>query len=303
MDITPASLSELNTRYNILFYRGLFNANPTWSAYAQVVESTTSTESYPFHGKMPKFREWIGERAYRNIQAYDYRLKNRKFEATVEIPRESIEDDQYGLWDGQIEDLGNQAALWPDDIVIDALIAGSSSLCYDGQFFFDSDHPVDPYDSSKGVQANAFTGMPLTEDNYALGRARMQVVKDENLRVLGVKPTLLAVPAALEIRARKIVESEQLSQAGGSTQSNVLRGTASVLVIPQLDAVSVTDWYLFDTSRPVKPFLFQRRVAPEFQVPVDFGDHLAKTDKFVYGGRARGAAGYALWQLAAKFSN
>jgi phage major head subunit gpT-like protein len=81
---------------------------------------------------------------------------------------------------------------------------------------------------------------------------------------------------------------------------NMLKGTADLLVIPEL-ANAPKDWYLLDTSRAVKPFIFQLRQAPQF---VQFNDPKSESvfrrKKFVYGVDARGNVGFALWFLAAK---
>ena len=84
------------------------------------------------------------------------------------------------------------------------------------------------------------------------------------------------------------------------TNQNILKGTADLLVIPEL-AGRPKDWYLLDTSRAVKPFIFQLRQAPQF---VQFNDPKAESvfrrRKFVYGVDARGNVGFSLWFLAAK---
>lgn len=43
-------------------------------------------------------REWIGEREVQALAAYDYLIKNKKFEMTIGVPRDDIEDDKYGVY-------------------------------------------------------------------------------------------------------------------------------------------------------------------------------------------------------------
>lgn len=72
----------------------------------------------------------------------------------------------------------------------------------------------------------------------------------------------------------------------GATVSNLVAGSEPAL-------------YLLDTSRPLKPLIFQRRINPIMTAkdqPDD--DHVFKNDEILYGIRARGAAGYGLWQSA-----
>lgn len=72
----------------------------------------------------------------------------------------------------------------------------------------------------------------------------------------------------------------------GATVSNLQAGAEPAL-------------YLLDTSRPLKPLVFQRRIEPKMTVknaPDD--DHVFMNDEILYGIRARGAAGFGLWQTA-----
>ncbi|WP_257325635.1 Mu-like prophage major head subunit gpT family protein [Pseudoalteromonas rhizosphaerae] len=60
-------------------------------------------------------------------------------------------------------------------------------------------------------------------------------------------------------------------------------------------------WYLLDTTRVLKPFLWQERIKPAIQNTVDDSDsHVFLKDEYLYGIRARGNAGYGFWQLASK---
>ena len=109
-------------------------------------------------------------------------------------------------------------------------------------------------------------------------------------------PNLLVVPPSLEIIAKTIV-SATLTTNGGT---NVLQSLASVLVIPELEA-NPTEWYLLDTTRGIKPFVFQLRRAPRFTPRTNVNDdNVAHLRELHFLADARGAAGYALPFLAVK---
>ena len=58
-------------------------------------------------------------------------------------------------------------------------------------------------------------------------------------------------------------------------------------------------WYLLDCSRPIKPFIFQKRQDPTFVIKADEKDsNVFERDEILYGAKARGNAGYGLWQMA-----
>lgn len=62
---------------------------------------------------------------------------------------------------------------------------------------------------------------------------------------------------------------------------------------------SDTAWFLLDTSKPVKPFIYQPRKKPEFvqQISLDAPD-VFNLKKYKFGAEARAAAGYGFWQLS-----
>lgn len=142
MLINTANLTMLRQAFNSLFTKGFQSVTPQWQRIATLVPSTTGEEKYGWLGKNTKFREWIGDRQYQNLKLHDYAIKNKTFENTVSVIRDDIDDDQYGTYNMPMQQLGEDAALHPDELVFKLLLLGESTKCYDGQYFFDTDHPV-----------------------------------------------------------------------------------------------------------------------------------------------------------------
>lgn len=65
---------------------------------AAVVPSSTREEGYGWLGQFPRMREWIGDRVVNSLAAQSYKITNRDFEQTISVPRNDIEDDQYGIF-------------------------------------------------------------------------------------------------------------------------------------------------------------------------------------------------------------
>ncbi len=142
MITSGANLSILYTAVKANFQTGRDMYTPMWSKVATLVPSTTGTENYAWLGEFSRLREWLGERQINRMKLHGYSLTNKKFEATEGIPREYIEDDTYGVMMPKFQDMGYAAASHPDEMTFALLKAGFSTKCYDGQFFFDTDHPV-----------------------------------------------------------------------------------------------------------------------------------------------------------------
>jgi len=306
MEITPPNLQALFNTFDLSYQQGYTGDQELfWSKIATQRPSNTRQQTYAWMARLPTLREWVGERVVNAISSYSYTITNKDFELTEELDRNDILDDTYGLFNPIAEEMGRAAKKWPDIQLAKLMRAGETNLCYDGQNFFDPSHPIDRYNPALGVQKNLFD-LTLNPDNYASVRSTMMSWVGEDGQPLGVTPKLLVVPPQLEQAGRNILHADFIAPQmfGGNLQvgsnQNTLKGTADLIVIPELAGDPKT-WYLLDTSRAVKPFIFQLRQAPMF---VQFNDPKSESvfrrKKFVYGVDARGNVGFCLWFLAAK---
>jgi phage major head subunit gpT-like protein len=149
------SLDDIYIMASAAYRSGFKMATPTWQAFAMTVPSGGRENHYPWLGVAPKLREWLGDRVVKNLEAHDYSIVNRKYETTVAVKREDIDDDLTGTMRPVFERMGQSAAQHPDELVYAQLISGGTELGYDGQPFFDATHPT------RGIpagQANEDTG-------------------------------------------------------------------------------------------------------------------------------------------------
>lgn len=144
MIINATNLAMLRQLYSAAFQKGFegFGVGQDWTRIASQEPSTSRENVYAWLGHFAKLREWIGERHVKNLAQHDYTLRNRKFESSVEVPVDDIEDDQYGVYGKAFQGAGDAAKTWPDDLVFEVAAAGATLECYDGQPFFDANHPV-----------------------------------------------------------------------------------------------------------------------------------------------------------------
>lgn len=184
MITSGANLSILYTAVKANFQQGRQMYAPHWSKIATLVPSTTMTETYAWLGEFSRLREWIGERQVNRMKQHGYSLTNKKFEATEGIPREYVEDDTYGVMMPKFQDMGYAAATHPDEMLFALLAAGFTTKCYDGQNFFDTDHPVGEEgqeESVSNMQAGAGNPWFLLDTNRPLKPLIYQKRKDYNL--------------------------------------------------------------------------------------------------------------------------
>lgn len=142
MILNSANLQNLYVGFKTTFQNAFNTATSQYGLVAMTVPSTTKEEKYGWFGQIPRIREFLGDRVVNSLGVHDYAIKNRKWELTVGVNRDDIEDDTYDIYTPMIAEIGRSAATFPDELVWPLLKAGFSTLCYDGQYFFDTDHPV-----------------------------------------------------------------------------------------------------------------------------------------------------------------
>lgn len=142
MLINEHNLKNIFTGFNTSFNKGQKGAESHYNEIATVVPSVSRENDYAWLGQFPKFREWLGDRVINNLKAHSYTIENKDFESTISVPRNDIQDDRYGIFSPMFEEMGRLTREHPDELIFTLLKNGFTKNCYDGQYFFDTDHPV-----------------------------------------------------------------------------------------------------------------------------------------------------------------
>lgn len=220
MKIDNTVITDLTTSFKSSFQAGVDSKEQQHTKVATVIQSTTASNSYGWLGKMKGLREWIGPRIINSISTHSYSIKNKKYEDTVAVQADDIKDDVVGTYTPLFVEMGEGVSSHPDEVVFGLLKDGFNQDCYDGQPFFDTDHPT-------------------------------------------------------------FIDGEE------TIYSNVQAGVGE-------------PWYLLDTTRHIKPLIWQVREAPSMTIRDDpnNSDHVFNNDEYVYGVQCRSNAGFGLPQMA-----
>lgn len=294
-DTLSALFISLKTTFN-----NAFDAAPSvWQKIAMLVPSTSGQNDYAWLSKFPRMRKWIGEKNIKSLEGAKYSIFNDDWEGTVEVDRNDIDDDNLGIYGPQAQMAGDSAKQLPDEIVMDLANNAFVTLCYDGQYFIDVDHPVRLADgtivsvSNKGTKQLSAASQAAAAASYGAARIAMRKFKDDDGRPLNITPNVLLVPPALGDVARALMTNDRLDDG----KANPYKGTAEVVEDARL--ISDTAWFLLDTTKPVKPFIYQERKKAVFVSQTDLqSDDVFTRKKFKFGAEARAAGGYGFWQLA-----
>jgi phage major head subunit gpT-like protein len=140
--ITNASLEALRTGFRAEFQKGVNAKTSQYEVMTTKVPSSTKVETYGFLGDFPIFRKWVGEKRIRSMTERAYQLVNDSFEATIGIHKDKIRDDNLGLYGPLVQGWGQDAGALNDRLAFEALANGHVRVCFDGQNYFDTDHPM-----------------------------------------------------------------------------------------------------------------------------------------------------------------
>lgn len=294
MLVNKATIAAVFINLKTTFHNAFEAAKPLWQETTMLVPSGSSQNDYTWLSRFPRMRKWIGDKVVKALEAFKYTIVNDDWEATVEVDRNDIEDDNLGIYAPQAQQAGFSAAQLPDEIVADLKNNAFSNYAYDGQYFYDDDHEVAGASvSNLGTVALSAATAAGAAASYGVARTAIMTVTDDEGRPLGLIPNVLEVPPALEATGKLLLESDKLTDES----PNPYKGTAKLLVNPRL--TSSTAWFLHVTSMPVKPFVYQERKKPNFvQQVTEESDNVFMRKKFRFGAEARAAGGYAFWQMS-----
>lgn len=294
MLVNKSNLTAVFITLKTTFNKAFESAPSIWEKTTMKVPSGSSQNDYSWLARFPKMIKWVGDKTIKALKAFSYTVVNDDYEATVEVDRNDIDDDNLGIYAPMAQDAGFSAKQLPDEIDAELKNDSFTNTCYDDQYFYDTDHDVAGSSvSNKGTAALSAATTALAAASYGAGRLAIMNFTDDEERPLGLIPDVLEVPPALEATAKLICKNDKLTDES----PNPYKGTATVLVNPRL--TSATAWFLHVTNRPLKPFVYQERKAPVFvqQTNPDSEDVFMRR-KFKFGAEARAAGGYGLWQLS-----
>ena len=267
---------------------------------ATIVRTNLPVQKYGWLGTVPVMREFVDERTPTGLKAYEYTISDKVWEASIAVERRALEDEQYDMIRMRVRDLAAEAVRHREQLVIEALLKGTTEKTYDGKPFFATNHR----DGESGTQSNIFSGA-LSTNALQQAIAQMMQFKDDRGRPMGIMPDTLLVGPKLHWLAMELLESPIVVQAittGNYTPyRNVLQGKLRLIVTPYLTGADENKWFLLDTSRAVRAIIFQERR----DVPLEFAaldrpdsEQMFMRDVVYYGVRARYGVGYGLWQTA-----
>jgi len=304
---------QLSSRAIAGFYFARLELDPgmAWlDGISNLFGSDQASERYEFLGQSPGMREWIGGRHAKGFSGNGITILNRHYESTIEVRNTDRRRDKTGQVQARINEWTDRAQTHWASLVSALLLAAPSTVCYDGQYFFDTDHS----EGSSGSQSN-----DITVDISALPAAVHGVVTAPSVEEMqqailagitkilsfldnqgepmneNARRFLVTVPTALYTIAVAATSTLVTAALQQNLNPNIVAGlTVDVQMNPRL---TWTDSFaVFRTDSPIKAFIRQSEMETELKVLGEGSDYEFENDAIQLGIDNWRGAGYGYWQ-------
>lgn len=138
-------------------------AKGDYAALATIITSAGASNTYGWLNQFPHLRKWVGDRVVKSLKEQGYQIPNDLFESTLGVKRTDIEDDNLGTYRVLSRAQADEVVAFFMRNIAALLKGGFATLCFDGQNFFDMDHPV--YANEDGT--GEVTSVPNIQGNAA----------------------------------------------------------------------------------------------------------------------------------------
>lgn len=267
-------------------------------------DSDADQNTYPWLAYSPAVHEMAGDRHPETVPEISWTIKNKLWEASVPISYRLWKYEKLPAIAALTGKMGAKARAHRDKLFSALLEAGTTSTCYDGQYFFDTDH-ADPGASYTTNQSNALTAnigtpsVPTDTEHLAAIQAilaKFWTYKDgAGDAVYTFTPKVhLMVPSCHE----SVTNSLAVSDTYGTGLTNPVKGLFTWSVNSLL---SNTDrFFAFITNTVWKPFIFQTATPIQIEDDFDSADYFKTKDRTV-GSFGDYNAGYGEWRTCIQY--
>jgi phage major head subunit gpT-like protein len=290
------------------FYRLLEqDLGNTWvPQLSMLFQSSQESENYKWLGMAPAMREWIGGRQAKGFRENGITIVNKKYESTLEVPVDWLRRDKTGQIMVRIGEQTERANSHWAKLLSQLIIDGESTVCYDGQFFFDTDHS----EGDSGTQDNDITYDVTTTTAPTAGEMESAILKGIQ-QIIGFKddqgePTnenaksfLVMVPVPFMSAAAAALGATIIIDASTSRSNTIqlLTGmsgfSVGLAINPRL--TWTTKIAVFRTDGSVAPFIRQEEEEITVDAIAEGSEEEFKNDRHLFGIKAIRNVGYGYW--------
>ena len=296
-----------------MYYEALAAANGSgWAdAVSNYFGSDQSSETYAWLGMPPALREWIGGRQAKGLSENGITIANKHFEATLEIALRDLRRDKTGQLRARVAEFAQRGQTHFASLLSALIVNGESTVCYDGQYFFDTDHSEGKSGTLDNDITTDISGLPAETHGVVTAPSKEEMLqaivksisqfftfKDDQGEPINetARAFLVQVPVGLYSAAQSALDKANVRGPG---IVNVDGYDIALSVNPRLTAAGWTDKFVtFRTDGSIKPLIRQEETEPTVKVKDETSEYAFDNDAIQIGIDTWRNVGYGRWQGA-----
>lgn len=300
----PQQFEKITTRgVRGLILSRLDTGSVAWvNALSMRVQSDQALETYPWLGNAPALREFIGGRTPKELRENSFTISNKDYEGSITIESKDMRRDKLGMIQIRVNQLADRALDHPAKLLSTLILSGESAVCYDGQYFFDTDHA----EGDSGTQSNDITAPAVStsaptvaEFSAAVMKTIGQIytIKDDRGEPMNQSASRFLLKVPVPFMGVALEATTALLGSGG--QSNVLpalRGRFEIDVVVNPRLTWTTKFAMFRTDEAAKPFILQEEAIPNVVALGEGSEYETLNKKQLFGIDWTGNVGFGFWQ-------
>lgn len=297
------------------FYKTLkADAGAGWiNAVSNYFTSDQASEEYAWLGQSPAMREWVGGRNAKGFSEQSMTIKNKHYEATIDVLIRDLRRDKTGQVMTRINEMARRANSHWASLLSDLIVNGASTTCYDGQYFFDTDHN----EGSSGDQSNSITadisGYPVTtagtvtlpsvaEYQFAIAKGIEAIAgfvdnQGEPMNEDAKSFMIMCPMAYMNVAMQAVATPVQVAETQSALQA--LKQNFNISVVPNVrlsDMASSYQFVVFRTDSAIKSFIRQEETGVNLKVKGAGSEYEFNNDAWQFGIDTWRNVGYGYWQ-------
>ena len=295
------------------FYETLEAAlGKTWiSKIGMLFPSNQESETYKWLGFSPALREWVGGRKAKGLRENGITIENKKFESTLEIDVDDLRRDKTGQIQVRIDELADRVNAHWAKLLSTLMINAESTVCYDGQYFFDTDHSegdsgAQSNDLAAGDYSELNVGTPANPTANEMADVILKMIqhlyslKDDQGEPMNelAKSFLVMVPVSYWAAALQAVTKNNLNTGSGVRENPLVSDAFKIEVAANPRLTWTTKLAIYRTDGRAKPFILQEEEAIKMQAIAEGSEEEFKNNRHLYGVKAIRNVGYGYFQQA-----
>lgn len=150
--------------------------------------SDQDSEDYAWLGQVPQMVEKGGEKKFQQLRDTEWNVKNVEYQTGITIPEKHILYDKTGQVQIRVGELAERVQAHWGTLIAPLILNGAATACYDGQYFFDTDHS----EGDSGTQSNSISADISTYPVANAGTTTQPSAAEMTFAIMQAIETMLA---------------------------------------------------------------------------------------------------------------